>query len=149
MAELIFIPAASGGGPPGAARQAFEWNANGDLVAFDIEPASFDGEPASDPALAGPGPFDTQREVTAAASIASLNLSQRVPGTAPDVTEVAFYRIRAGTVALLGTASLNNASQFQSASTAPAVSDLSPGDILFVSFVEVPTAGLEAADLNA
>lgn len=146
MAQIIFI--GLGGGAPSTGTQQFEWNANGDLVAFDIEPASFDGEPSSDPALAGPGPFDSQREVLAAASIATLNLSQRVPGTAPDVTEVAFYRIRAGTVALLDTVSLNNSSQFQTASVAPAVSDLLPGDTLFVSFVSVPTVGLDAADLS-
>lgn len=147
MAQIIFIPAGGGSGPSTGV-QAFEWNANGDLVAYGIEPASFDGEPSSDPALAGPGPFDSQREVQTAASIATLNLNQRVPGTAPDSTEVAFYRIRAGTVALLGTASLNNTSQFQTASVAPAVTDLVAGDIVFVSFVSVPVVGLDAADLS-
>lgn len=147
MAQIIFIPAGGGSGPSSSV-QAFEWNANGDLVAFDIEPSSFDGLPSSDPLLAGPGPFDSQREVSTAATIATLNLSQRVPGVEPDETEVAFYRIRAGAVALLGTATLTNFFQFQDVAVAPVVSDLAPGDTLFVSFVSVPVVGLDAADLS-
>lgn len=144
MAQIIFIPFSSGGGPS-TASESFEWNANGDLVSYDPQPGSFDGLPSTDPSLSGPGPFDSQREVLGANTIAALRVSQRSPeiGT---TTAIEFYRIRAGVVTSLGVVSFVNNAQFETASAAPAVAGLVAGDLLFVSFSSVP--GLDAADLS-
>lgn len=145
MAELIFIPF----GSSGSGASAFYWYANGDIPAFEPQPGSFNGMLQNNVALSGPGPFDSQRLVEINFSIGTLNLIQRTPSTAPSATTVEFYRIRGafpGTVTSLGTVSLNNTQQFQAASAAPAVSDLVPGDVVFVSFVS--TADWDASDLS-
>lgn len=144
MAQIIFVPYSSGGGPS-AASESFEWNANGDLVSYDAQPGSFNGLPSSDAALVGPGPFDSQREVLGPNTVAALRLSQRAPAIGT-TTGVEFYRIRAGVVTSLGVVSFVNSAQFETASAVPAVTDLVAGDLLFVSFSSVP--GLDAADLS-
>lgn len=145
MAQIIFIPLGGGGGGGGPG-EVFQWNANGDLPAFDPQAGSFNGFLSSNALLAGPGPFDGQRQVQAPQTIAALRVTQRVPSTVPSTTTVEFYRIRAGVVTTLGTVSLNNTVQFQANTAAPASAGLLAADVLFVSFAAIP--GLDAADFS-
>lgn len=144
-------PGGGGSGPtppPGGSQTLLLWNANGDLAAFPAQPSSFDGLLVTDPLIVGDGPFDSQRVLGADVTVSALNIIQRCPGAAQDVTEVEFYLLRGGVVTSMGTVSLNNTSNMQQASSVPAVANLLAGDVLFVSFVSVPALD-GACDLTA
>ena len=151
MAQILF---ASGGNGPVLPRPdpGFEWNLNGVLGATFPQPGTFDGLLTTDPALAGPGPFDGTRLVRAAGTLLTLGFVVRVPATAPGgVTSVEFYRIRAGVVTSLSAPSLftvvpGNFSLVSVPVPGPLAAVL-PGDLLFVALAAV--APLGAADLSA
>lgn len=138
----------SSGGTTAAA--PFNWNANGDITAFVPQAATFDGMAQNNAALSGSGPFDGQRRVLRDSTVVLLRVIQRAPAAVAANTTVEFYRLRGafpGTVTSLGTVTVGNTIQFESATAVPGVADLLVDDILFVSFAAVPGAG--AMDLSA
>lgn len=133
--------------PTVAIAPAFEWNLDGLLSGAPIQPpGGFDGMATSNPALLGPGPFDGARVVTRPGTIVLSGFVLRV--SAVPVTFVEFYRIRAGIVASLGPVvglgATGNA--FSGVSTVPSVTDLLPGDLVFIALAE---AAVGAEDLSA
>ena len=150
LGAAVWQPVGTGGGGLGPVSPEFEWNLNGALVLFTPQPGTFDGMLASNPALSGPGPFDGTRVVRRAGTLTLAGFTLRVPATFPGgPTFVEFYRMRAGVVASLVAVGLGTVAPttFSGVSTVPTVTDLMPGDLLFIALAGVAPAGTE--DLSA
>lgn len=137
-----------------ARRQSLSWRANGFVSGYDVQPGSYNGSDVSNPAiLASTGLFDATLPIFQGGSIVTLSLVQQVPATSPSLTTVEFYRVRGpigpGQITSLGVVSLTNSSPFESLSSLPVVSDLLPGDLVFVSFAAAPTTDPNAAEVSA
>lgn len=143
---LVWNGLAWGVSTPFPVAPQFEWNLDGILTGAPTQPGSFDGMPAANAALVGPGPFDGGRLVSRPGTIVVLGFILRA--SAAPVTSVELYRMRAGLVASLGTLGLGaTGNAFSGTFTAPAplVAAVLPGDVLFVALA---AAGIGAEDLS-
>lgn len=132
MAQIVFIPFGSTGGA--GSSSPLVWNANGLLSGHFAQAGSFNGMAVGNPALAGDGPFDGQRNIARPTTILNMRAIQRVPNTNPANTQVEVYRLRTGVVTSLGVISGPMATNFATAAQAPGDPALAIGDVMFVSF---------------
>lgn len=114
--------------------RSYEWNLNGPLDGFGVDTTPL----ASLPSDGGNAVFDGTYLCDTNSTIASVELTQRVPGSA-GTTSIEVIRRRAGVFASIATLSNVSTAAFAAVVSTPIVSDLNILDILFCRLRSVQT----------